>query len=89
MKAPFSWPKSSDSIRDSVSPEQSTGTKGPRALRLAMWMARAASSLPVPDSPRRSTATSEGATRPTSSSMRLNAGDRPTSPSGFGRAEAP
>jgi hypothetical protein len=42
---------------------QLTGMKGRSARGLRAWMARATSSLPVPDSPRMVTAADEGATR--------------------------
>ena len=88
VNAPFSWPKSSLSKSDSVIPLQSSGTKRPVERPLIPWMACARRSLPVPDSPRSSTGTSVGATRVASSSIRLNAGERPTNPSSLGRAEA-
>ena len=50
VKAPFSWPNSSDSTRDSVSAPQFTARNGPpRPLRACS--SRAATSLPVPVSP--------------------------------------
>ena len=51
VKAPFSWPKSSDSMSSSGMAAQLTWTKVSRALRLWAWMDRATSSLPVPLSP--------------------------------------
>ncbi len=52
VKAPFSWPNSSDSSRVSVRAAQETATNGPSARGLSAWMARASTSLPLPDSPR-------------------------------------
>ncbi len=52
VKAPFSWPNSSDSSRLSVRAAQETATKGPPARVLSWWTARARTSLPLPDSPR-------------------------------------
>ena len=49
--APLTWPKSSLSIRAGTSEPQSTGMKGLLALGPLVWMERATSSLPVPDSP--------------------------------------
>ena len=51
VNAPFSWPNSSDSSSVSVSAPQFTLTNGPSARFERAWMARATSSLPVPDSP--------------------------------------
>ena len=48
VKAPRTWPNSSLSSSPSGSAPQSTATKGPLRRALASWMARAASSLPVP-----------------------------------------
>ncbi len=65
VKAPFSWPKSSLSMRPLGSAAQLTLTSG-RSLRgLRAWIARATSSLPVPVSPRISTVASVGATSST------------------------
>ena len=66
VKAPLAWPKSSDSSSDSVSAVQFTGTKAAPARGECVWMARATSSLPVPDSPCTSTVAVEAATRATS-----------------------
>ncbi len=52
VNEPFSWPNSSDSRSVSVRAAQETATNGPSARRLSAWMARASTSLPVPDSPR-------------------------------------
>src|SRR6266545_4226964 len=51
VKAPRSWPKSSDSISSSGTAAQLTSTKGPSARVDRAWMARATSSLPEPLSP--------------------------------------
>ena len=59
---PFSWPKSSLSIRVSGMAAQLTATKGPFARRLARCSVRATSSLPVPDSPTTNTVASVAAT---------------------------
>ncbi len=78
VKAPRAWPKSSLSSSVSVMAAQFTGTKGWAPRRLPAWMARATSSLPVPDSPVRSTVASVGATRTARSSASRRAGERPT-----------
>ena len=69
VKEPFTWPKSSDSIRDSGIAAQLTAIKGASLRRLLPWMARATTSLPVPLSPMISTVVSVGATRLTISQM--------------------
>ena len=51
MKAPRSYPKSSDSSRPSLSAPQLIEMKGSLARSLCWWIARATNSLPVPDSP--------------------------------------
>ena len=48
MKAPFSWPKSSDSSKVSGIAARFTATNGCSRRGLWLWMARATSSLPVP-----------------------------------------
>ena len=50
-KAPFSWPNNSLSMMLAGTALQSTVSSGPRARRLAAWIARAIVSLPVPGSP--------------------------------------
>ena len=65
VKAPFSCPNSSDSSRWSGSAAQLMAMNGRSERRLFMWMARAISSLPVPDSPEMNTLASVGATRET------------------------
>ena len=62
VNAPFSWPNSSLSISSVGIAAQLTLTNGPDAIGLSRWMCAASSSLPVPDSPDSSTATSERAT---------------------------
>lgn len=62
VKAPFSCPNNSDSRRLSVRAAQFTATHGPSLRWLWLWMARATSSLPVPDLPLINTVASEGAT---------------------------
>ena len=80
VKAPFTWPNSSDSRRDSGRAPQLTATNGSRARGLAWWMALAISSLPVPDSPWISTVASVGATRATRSRTRRISGERAMMP---------
>ncbi|MNC38828.1 hypothetical protein D3C75_874550 [compost metagenome] len=62
VKAPFSWPNSSDSIRVSGIAAQFTEINGALARFDRLCRARATSSLPVPDSPWISTVESVGAT---------------------------
>ena len=52
VKAPFSWPKSSDSISSSGMAAQLTSTNGWSRRAERAWMARATSSLPAPFSPK-------------------------------------
>src|SRR5687768_2028460 len=63
VKEPFLCPKSSDSSSPSGIAPQFTATKGAPERGLARWMARASSSLPVPDCPKMHTLASEAATR--------------------------
>ena len=51
VKAPFSWPNSSDSISSRGIAAMLMATKGPRARLPKLCSARATSSLPVPLSP--------------------------------------
>ena len=51
VNEPLTWPNSSLSRRLSGMALQVMGTKGLAATRERLWMARATSSLPVPDSP--------------------------------------
>jgi hypothetical protein len=62
VKAPFTCPKSSDSMRFSGMAPQLMTMKGPLARLERLWISRAMSSLPVPVSPVMSTDTSVGAT---------------------------
>ena len=62
MNAPLTWPKSSLSSKFWESAAQCTFTKGRAARGLAAWIAAARSSLPVPLSPRISTADGLAAT---------------------------
>ena len=62
VKAPRSWPKSSLSSSSAGMAPQLTGTNGRPARGDESWIARATSSLPVPDSPRISTVLSWCAT---------------------------
>ena len=66
VNAPFTWPNSSDAANSGVSTAQLIARNGPEARPLSSWIARAASSLPVPVSPRRSTDASVAATRSSS-----------------------
>ena len=78
VKAPFSTPNSSASRSVSGKAPQLTATNGPAARPESSWSARAASSLPVPDSPSRSTVAVEGAACFSVSRKARNAGDWPT-----------
>src|SRR5256885_3610456 len=64
VKAPFTWPKVSLSIRSAGMAAQLTATKGRSARALLRCRARATSSLPVPVSPSTSTVASLSAARP-------------------------
>src|SRR6184192_4312458 len=61
VKAPFSWPKSSDSSSSEGIAAQLTLTNGPSRRVEAAWIARATRSLPTPLSPRISTVASVSA----------------------------
>jgi hypothetical protein len=61
VNAPRTWPNRCESISASGIAEQSTTTNGRDARDEWSWTARAASSLPVPDSPSMSTVASVGA----------------------------
>ena len=76
VNAPFSWPNSSLSISSVGMAAQLTLTNGPDANGLSRWMCAASSSLPVPDSPSRSTPASDRATWVASSTACRNAGAR-------------
>ncbi len=73
VKAPFSWPNNSLSMRFSGIAAQFTLISGLSFRLLAAWMALAITSLPVPVSPNTSTDVSVGATWWTSSKT-LNSG---------------
>ena len=60
VNAPFSWPNSSLSSSSAGIAPQLIGTNGRSRRGEASWMARATTSLPVPDSPRISTLLSNG-----------------------------
>ncbi len=77
VKAPASWPKSSLSRMPSGRAPQLTTTIGLRRRGEAAWIARATTSLPVPDSPVTSTVESDWATFCTSSSTWRMAGEAP------------
>ncbi len=64
VKAPFSWPKSSDSSRSDAIAEVLSAMKGAFPRGLCRCSARATSSLPVPDSPVTSTDRLERDSRP-------------------------
>ena len=78
VKAPFSWPNSSDSISSSGIAAQFTSTKGPSLRRLRAWICRATSSLPVPFSPVISTQPLLGAATSICSMSRATWGELPT-----------
>ena len=78
VKAPFSWPNSSLSIRESGRAAQFSATKGMPERPLRRWISRATSSFPVPLSPLMSTETSVGATRSTISKIFFMTGLVPT-----------
>ena len=59
VKAPRTWPNSSDSRSPSGSAPQLTGTNARAERGPWRWMARATSSLPVPVSPVTSTGASD------------------------------
>ncbi len=79
VKAPFTCPKSSDSMRSLGSAAQLIFTLGPPARLLLACSALAASSLPVPLSPTMSTFASEPATDSRRSNIRRIAGEPPSS----------
>src|SRR5207245_1727054 len=73
VKAPRSWPKSSDSSRPEGMAAQLILTKVRSRRGLRLWMARAKSSLPVPVSPRSSTVVPAGAASSTCERARFRA----------------
>ena len=78
VKAPRSWPNSSDSRSSVDSAAQLTATNARSRLLPSVWMARATSSLPVPDSPVTSTVASASAARSTTRNRRRIGSDWPT-----------
>src|SRR5215469_14505245 len=78
VNAPFSWPKSSDSMRPDGMAAQLIFTKVRSRRGLRLWMARAKSSLPVPVSPSSSTVVAAGAASSTWPRARLSAALSPT-----------
>ena len=78
VKAPFSWPNSSLSMSVGGRAAQLTLTRGPCRRGLRSWIAWARSSLPVPVSPRSSTALVVGATWATFARTSRMAGLWPT-----------
>jgi len=77
VKAPFSWPNNSDSMRDGDKVAQLRVTKGPFHRFDKKCSRLAASSLPVPLSPIKSTGRSTGATRDKRSWKSRNTSDCP------------
>ena len=63
VNAPLACPNSSDSNSSSPSTAQLTGTNTARPRGPSSWIARAVSSLPVPDSPSITTGNGAAATR--------------------------
>ncbi len=80
MKAPRAWPKNSLSNNSRGTAAQFTRISGRSRRRLASWIARAISSLPVPDSPVTSTVASVPATRSIWRRIASMAGLRPMMP---------
>jgi hypothetical protein len=74
VKAPLTWPNSSLSSTPAASALQLTATNGWPTRSLCQWIARATSSLPVPDSPVISTVALLRAARRASSSAAVMAG---------------
>ena len=79
VNAPLRTPKNSDSSRVSGIAPQLTATKGWPARALTSWIARATSSLPVPDSPCTSTGAMLRATFSTRPRTCVIASELPTS----------
>ncbi len=79
VNAPFSWPNSSDSSSSAGIAEVLSAMNGLLARGLCSCSARAASSLPVPDSPVISTFTLERDRRPMARNTCCIAGARPSS----------
>src|SRR2546426_9252306 len=87
VKAPFSWPNSSDAINAGGIAAQFTRTNARPERRDSLWMARATSSLPVPVSPLMRTVESVGATLVTCDNTRLSASEEPMISSNIDRSE--
>ena len=81
VKAPFSWPKSSSSIKESGKLHTEKATKGLGALGLMRWMACATNPFPVPLSPVTSTVVNTSATFRVTSQTRSIALLLPSRPS--------
>ena len=81
VNAPLTCPNSSLSSSVSVSPAQLTGLNGLSRRSEFMWIARASSSLPVPEGPSIRTEIFVGATRRTTSKMPCIVGLTPLMPS--------
>ena len=81
VKAPFSWPKSSSSIKESGKLQTEKATKGLAALGLKRWMAWAINPFPVPLSPVSSTVVNTSATFRVTSQTRCIALLLPSKPS--------
>jgi hypothetical protein len=79
VKAPRSWPNSSEPISSRGMAPQLSATYGPSARRDVSWMAWATTSLPVPVSPRINTLQSVPAARAACSTAARSTGSRPTS----------
>ncbi len=80
VKAPFSWPKSSESMVPSGMAPQFTAIYFPCLRELKAWMICGKNSLPVPLSPHTSTDRSIGATLTALSRAAVRAGALPTIP---------
>ncbi|MCY1536389.1 hypothetical protein D9M68_718460 [compost metagenome] len=89
VKAPFSWPNSSDSSRCDGIAAQLNSTKGPLLRLPSKCSARAISSLPVPVSPSISTAGSSASAMWLSASSRWRTMDLTSSIAGDSPSSAP
>ncbi len=78
VKAPFSWPNSSDSSRSAVNAEVLSAMNALAARGLCRCSARATSSLPVPDSPMISTVMLDRDRRPMARNTSCMAGAWPS-----------
>ena len=88
LKAPFVCPKSSPSTSVGGRAARFTATSGPERLAEWAWMARAASSLPVPVAPVMSTGRSLEAASATRAKTRCMTAELPTRPPGGGAVAA-